>query len=355
MHNRVPRPDRPPRVSWAISSDQNADAFDTYRGSFADLYEVGDVAHAGKADFSSRTTVHLFGSSVIGRGRSVSQTLSRDAAMVRRSGLDHISLIINLAETVGDSDGKSVRAEAGSVQFRDLSRPSASHTDRIDTLNIMIPRTSVPSWLLSKGLHGLVLPATSPGGRLVASHLLTVADVADGLSEAEGVAAIEAAFVIAERFMGHERSIAPAHTDAIHRSIRERAMTLMDAEPVNGRWTSDTLARAMGVSRTSLYRAFETTGGVKAYVLSRRLSRAYAELRARKGNLPTVEHIGQMHGFPDRRTFVAAFRQRFGMSPDDVPPSNPQASRLAQDGSELPMDRAMHDVVMDWLRTSEAA
>lgn len=348
------RSDHPPKVSWAISSDAHPDAFDTYRDSFTDLYEVRDVHDAGRSGFSSRTTAHLFGTAVLGRGRSVAQTLSREPDHVRKSGLDHISMIVNLADTRGDCDGRSVSAEARSVQFRDLSRPSTSHTSSIDVLNIMIPRTSVPGWLLSRGVHGLVLPASSSGGRLVASHLLTLAEVADDLSEAEGIAAIEAAFVIAERFLGHERSVSPAHTDAVHRTIRGRAMAYVDQETPESRWTADGLARAVGVSRTSLYRAFETTGGVRAYVMNRRLARAYAALRARVGLKLSIEEIGQQFGFADRRAFVAAFRRRFGFSPDEVAPSTLASGRtVSADAGDLPMARAMHDVIMDWLRTSE--
>ena len=345
---------RTPRVSWAVSSDTQKDAFDTYRASFGDLYEVHDVADGGRSGFRSSTTAHLFGPAVLARGRSVAQTLSREAGQVRKSGLDHISLIVNMSETLGDCDGRPVKAEAGSVQFRDLSRPSTTHAASIDVLNVLIPRASVPGWLLARGVHGLVLPGASAGGRLVASHLMKIAEVADDLSDADGVAAIEAAFVIAERFLGNGRSVAPAHTDAIHRTIRERAMTLLDDESGPVRWNGAALARAVGVSRTSLYRAFESTGGVRAYILGRRLSRAYAALRSRRGASPSIEEIGQQHGFADRRAFVQAFRQRFDLSPDDVEPSDARALVDSAEGG-LPMDRAMHDVVMDWLRVGEAA
>jgi AraC-like DNA-binding protein len=337
-----------------VSSERQPDAFEIYRDSFLDLGEVRDVAHNGRAGFSSQTRAHLFGPAIIARARSSAQTLAREAEHIRRSGIDHISVIVNLTDTIGDCDGQTLRSEAGSVQFRDLSRPSTASMPGIDMVTVMIPRAAVPSWLLSRGIHGLVLPGSSAGGRLVASHLLTMADVAGELSEAEGSAGIEAAFVIAERFLGHQRSVTPGHADAIHRTIRERAMALLDSRAPDARWSAATVAVAIGVSRTSLYRAFESTGGVRTYVLRRRLARAYAALRGRRGRSPSVELIGQRNGFPDRRSFVQAFKGQFGMSPDDVAPSEVRLD-LSVGGQAAPTTRAMHDVLADWIRIGEAA
>lgn len=350
----VPPKDRPPSVSWAVSSEHQPDAFEIYRDSFTQLGEVRDVADRGRTGFASQTRAHLFGPSIIARARSSTQTLAREAEHIRRSGIDHISLIINMVDTVGDCDGRTVRAEAGSVQFRDLTRPSLASMPAIDMVTLMVPRAAVPGWLLSRGVHGLVLPGASAGGRLVASHLLTLTDVADELSEAEGAAGIEAAFIIAERFLGHQRSVAPGHADAIHRTIRERAMALLDSRPSHAPWSAATVAVAIGVSRTSLYRAFESTGGVRTYVLRRRLARAYASLRARRGLSPSIEAIGQQNGFRDRRTFVQAFLSQFGLSPDDVVPSD-QRLEVTETGQAAPTSRAMHDVLTDWIRTGEAA
>src|SRR5690606_17887677 len=100
--------DRSPSVSWAVSSENQPDAFDVYRDSFVDFCDVRDVAHGGRTGFHSRTRAHMFGSTMVARARSSGQTLVRDASHIRRSGLDHINVTLNLAETLGDSDGRTV-------------------------------------------------------------------------------------------------------------------------------------------------------------------------------------------------------------------------------------------------------
>jgi len=133
--------------------------------------------------------------------------------------------------------------------------------------------------------------AGSAGERLVTSHLQTLFDVAPDLSEDEGAAAVEATFVIAERFMGRPGVVTPLQTEAIYRTLRQRAMRFIDAQLSRGPIETARIAQALGVSRSSLYRAFEATGGVQACILSRRLDRVYVVLRMHRGPLPPLAEI----------------------------------------------------------------
>lgn len=347
----------PRSLSWAISSDRQLDAFDTYRTSLADLYDVTDVANDGTLGFSSRTTAFMFGDSTIAHGRSVAQTMTRGADEIRRSGLEHISIIVNLSETVGDCDGRSVTADPGSVQFRDLSRPSASRVEEIDVINLIIPRATAPVWMLDRDLHGLGLSGTSAGGRLVASHLRTLVDVAAELSVEEGVAAIEAAFIITQRFMGRLTPIAPSHSAAIHRTVRQNATRLIEARLLDGDLDVDAVALAIGVSRSTLYRAFEPVGGVRTFVQHRRLDRAHVVLRHRQGRSPSISEIAYGHGFASDAHFSRAFRNRFGFSPGEIGSGSPTTPAKADVGDygTLNAGHAQHDILMDWLRAKETA
>lgn len=334
-------------------SDGSPDAFDGYRQSLADLYDVTDSA-AVAVGFSSRTKAFGFGNSSLGWGRSVAQTLTRGPDQIVRSGIDHISLIINRSGTVGDCDGRTVDAAAGAVQFRDMSRPSASRVDGIDTLHLMVPRTSLPSWMPGRGLHGLVLPPTSAGARLVTSHLQTLFDVAPDLTEDEGIAAIEATFVIAERFMGKPGMLTPPQMEAVYRTLRQRAVRFIDTQLSLGPVETIRIARALGVSRSSLYRAFEATGGVQACILGRRLDRVYLALRLYHGTPSSLADIAEQYGFTNEAAFIRVFRDRFGFRPDGVPRWVPAGAGSLSKVQGV-YDGAAHEVVLDWLRSPAAS
>lgn len=349
-------PAAPPlAVTWSVSSDRQDGAFETYRASLADLYEVRDVGGASARPFWNRSTVFRFGSSVLGRGQSAGQTLVRDADRVRRSGLDHVSVVVNLSDGVGDFDGQSATMGAGSVQFRDLARPSRSRTGEVDILNLICPRDIVPGWLLSRSFHGLTLAGDSAGGRLIASHLATLALVGHEISEDQGIAAVDATFVIAERFMGGDTRPTPLQHDAIQRTIRRRAIQMFDAALARGQAPDvGQVATAVGVSRSSLYRAFADMGGVQTYLRNRRLDRLYAALRSGEATPATLADSVRRNGFASLATFERDFHARFSLLPGEVAPSSLKQVVADLDGpGRGALDFAAHDIFIDWLRVGE--
>lgn len=344
----------PLSIAWSTSSDQRSDAFDTYRDSLSDMFDVVGVANDGRKGFTSQTNVTRFGASVIGRGQSVGQTFVRDAQRVRQSGLDHVMMVVNLSDGIGDFDGREVRSGGGSVQLRDLARPSSVQTSAVDIVNLIVPRHMLPSWLLGQRFHGLTLPGDSAGARLIGSHLLMLATVSNDLSEDEGIAAIEATFVIAERFLGRDPVTSPIHTQAIHRTIRRRAMHVFDSLPPRSATSVDNVARMIGVSRSSLYRAFEPMGGVLKYVRQRRLDRVYAALRSPNRQPGTIDGMAREHGFSSGEQLATAFYRRFDIRAEDIAPAPRQALNGRRNPAPGAMDHAAHDVFIDWLRIGEA-
>ncbi|WGM32894.1 hypothetical protein KKHFBJBL_03150 [Brevundimonas sp. NIBR11] len=340
-------------MAWSVSAERQSGALETYRASLGDLYEIRDVDQTPGVAFWNRTTVFRFGSSILGRGRSASQTFTRDAERIRRSGLDHVSVVVNLSDGVGDFDGRSAVMGGGSVQFRDLARPSRSSTTEVDILNLICPRDIVPSWFLNRSFHGLVLAGDSAGGRLIASHLKTLALVGNEISEDQGIAAVDATFVIAERFMGGETRPTPLQNDAIQRTIRRRAIQMFDIAMVRGE-TPDVsqVATAVGVSRSSLYRAFHDMGGVRTYLRNRRLDRLYAALRSGEADPRALAEVVGRTGFSSIAQLEREFRDRFGFPPGEVAPSRrrPVQTALNEAGAAR-LDFAAHDVFIDWLRT----
>lgn len=340
-------------ITWSVSSDRQAGSLETYHASLSDLYEVTELHEAADRPFWNRSTVHRIGTSVLGRGESVGQTFHRDSAHIRRSGLDHVSLVVNLSDGEGDFDGRSRRMGAGSVQFRDLARPSTSRTGRVDIINLICPRDIVPGWLLQQSFHGLTLAADTAGAVLVASHLKTLLSVMDRLSEDQAMAAVDATFVIAERFLGGEGRPTPLQYDAIQRTIRRRAAQIVDAGLAQGAVPDmGRLATAVGVSRSSLYRAFADMGGVQTYLRRRRLDRLYAALRFGETRTTPLSDLVQRNGYASVALFEREFRDRYGFSPGDVSPSGVDGDFAREAMTRAPLDFAAHDIFIDWLRSS---
>jgi AraC-like DNA-binding protein len=338
----------PATHAWDISSVSEPGAFDFYRQAIGDLYEVADVSRADAAGFANTTSITLFESGAIGRGRSGPQTLRRPAPLIRRSSIDSITLFLNLSNLSGDCDGRDVRSGPGTIHFRDFSRPSASRIDQVDVINLTVSRAQAPDWMLDGHIHGMVMPAGHAVSCLLASHLTTLAEVAPGLTYEEGDAAIEAALLIAGRSVGRFARPTVDQTEAVYRTVRIRATQAIERRLLDPTLTPHEIAAATGASRSTLYRAFADYGGVQRRVQALRLDRARDVLRRRTGRHPTISEVAYQHGFASEAHFSRAFRGRFGHSPSEA--AGAPVTGPAANSSRRPSYR--YDVWLDWLGRS---
>jgi AraC-like DNA-binding protein len=80
--------------------------------------------------------------------------------------------------------------------------------------------------------------------------------------------------------------------------------------------TPERVAQQLRISRSNLYRAFESVGGVAGYILRKRLRAAHAELVVSTDS--QVQEIAYRHGFKLASDFARAFRREFGISPREA-------------------------------------
>ncbi len=93
------------------------------------------------------------------------------------------------------------------------------------------------------------------------------------------------------------------------------AARLIEDQLLDASLDAGSLMHALGLSRSSLYRAFQSVGGVQAYIRQRRLEHARDLLMRRTGPRPTVGEVAQACGFASDSHFSRAFRKAFGYSP----------------------------------------
>lgn len=335
---------RPVRLAWDISTETDPDAFDAYREGLEALYTTSDFA-GGKEAFFNRNVAWQFEGTVFGRGHSTGQSFTRTEGHIRRSGFDGIGMYLDLGGGVGDADGVETPTKPGTVVFRDLTRPSRSKYDRIDLVVTIIPREVAPEWLLDPRMHGHGIDSSSPAGRMLAAHLLSTVSVADDLDHEGGVAAIDAALLLAQQTVGKAGVMTAEQARAAHRTVRQLAIKVIERDLLSPDLTADRIAVELGVSRSTLYRAFETSGGVMVSIQRRRLARAYAMLRQRQGRSPTVAEIAHDCGFSSESHFSRAFRDLYDLSPGEL-------GAAALEVKPRPLDEHVrHDLFMDWLRS----
>ncbi len=98
---------------------------------------------------------------------------------------------------------------------------------------------------------------------------------------------------------------------------RERVRQVVRSYLHSPSLTPDVLGRAVGISRSNLYRLLELDGGVVHYIRQQRLLEANKILMDAKLTRP-ISAIADGLCFPDPSSFSRAFRAVFGYSPSEV-------------------------------------
>jgi AraC-like DNA-binding protein len=187
-------------------------------------------------------------------------------------------------------------------------------------VSMILPRSALAPLLLGGGELGQQLfRRDSFHGRALRELLLNLRHHAEQISIAEIEPAVRAvATLIAGGVRPSRREpleadpIQGAATRTAIQTFIERTDTSPDQLGVSA------LCHRFGVSRATLYRMFETDGGLVHYVRERQLRRALSLLASPAHRHRRVVDIALEHGFASESGFVRAFRRRFGATPTDV-------------------------------------
>lgn len=270
------------------------------------------------------------GQVLFARVEITAMTWERSAQDIRTSSFDPI--IVNMmveGQARGDMDGRAFVEPAGAYHFHDPTRPSIHASTASLTYSLLIPRELASTWLTTlEDLHGLVV-----GGDLARS-VLDLAVTAWGLLpslDAAGARRIERALLelLAAGFEA-ARPAAPSRLTP-EELLKARVVEAIDQRLDLNSVTGAELCRVLQISPDQLAAAFRGDGGVKAWLLYRRLESAKAALTDFARAEP-IGNIAHRLGFSDAAHLSRAFRQRYGLTPRDyrrlagIPPSGEAAA-----------------------------
>lgn len=336
---------RPQIVRWSVSAGDDPDALDRYREGLADWYGASEFDEAALPLFFTEKLICRFGDLVIWRGRSIEQTLVRGVHEIKRSGMDGVTLSLDLGGMEGDIDGVRVSGRPGTVHIRHLARPSAARAKALDVISIVVPREAAPDWLLERRMHGAIITNETAIGKVLTNHMLALAATAPTMEIDEGAASIRATLTLAEKAFLNSGRLPNDQTAAVYAGIRASATILIDRHLTDPQLGIDRLASAIGVSRATLFRAFAQGGGISSYIRRQRLHRARTVLLGRIGRNPSVAEIAHAHGFTSEAHFSRLFKSAYGESPGSVP-SNP-THRAGPKSMNI-----RYDLLLDWMKGS---
>jgi two-component system response regulator PhoP len=96
------------------------------------------------------------------------------------------------------------------------------------------------------------------------------------------------------------------------------------------------ITNRFNVSRSHLYRAFASDGGVAKVLRDKRLDAAIQELSRADGSTPSITELAHRLGFSSNNQFLRAFRNRFGITPSQAREKRPAPNPKSPAQSGLP-------------------
>ncbi len=290
------------------------DQFDAWRSLLSDTIDLLPT-QATSGSFAAEFSSWTFGNVVLTR------TLYSDAPARRwrhrpRSFLDHWCVVLARSHSPRSDTLSLETSRQDNLSFRSLALPFEGQAEDTEVLTLFLPRDFCRDELEDfEQAHDLEINPQL--GALLAGYIENLARQLPDISaaQAQGLASATRSLVAACIAPRVERSEA---ADASLTSLLiDRARLVVRQNMASPEFGPEQLARLMAMSRSKLYRMFESTGGVAHFINRERLREAYRRLCSHR-DAPSIHVIGNEVGFVDHSTFSRAFRREFGHSPSEA-------------------------------------
>jgi len=208
--------------------------------------------------------------------------------------------------------GRTLQLPPGSVVVWDSELPAAFLVqDTLVKRSLLVPKAALAEVGTRGELRtGAVLDVSAPAVLLLSRYLDGLSAALDTLPHGAVPAARNAAIELLGAALQNDRA-APSAGSA----TRCAAEALIDRRLADPALTPGAVARALGISTRSLYRAFEDSGEtVAGFIRTRRLARARDDLLV--GH--TVSQVARFWHFTDPSHFSRSFKRHYGINPSDL-------------------------------------
>jgi AraC-like DNA-binding protein len=268
---------------------------------------------AGAEDFLLRAQVWLLEGIVLSVNAMPPVTLERTASAAAADGRTDFVVVLS-PDSAWRARGAGARVvEPGVVCVLDNSRPYRVETTGGEFIILNVSRALLDDARLPFDLHAQLF--RNALALVFADFLVALCRRLPSVMQSEAPAMTRALrdLLVACLAAGHEAMWQPVD-DA---TVLHRARRYIDRNLAQALTVAD-VARAMGVSRTHLYRIFKDVGGVERFVMRQRLARAHALLSTATDRRRSVAEIAAATGFASLAHFSRQFRAHFGVTPTQV-------------------------------------
>ncbi|MCL7999380.1 AraC family transcriptional regulator [Brucella sp. 21LCYQ03] len=226
----------------------------------------------------------------------------------------YVIFIITSGKLCLDKNKDNVMARPGDIVIMDGTHVISRKIDNNNFLTTVVPKYELEKRVNWQSLHGTILKAQAPTTGLLFNYIKGMADVSRRLNVAENNVAREAMILllassIKDALCGITSSISSNST------VRSRVLALIDENFTNPQFRAGSILEHFHVSRSHIYRAFESEGGLAKIIREKRVKLAHQLLVETRGKQLSLKEIAFHCGFQDTSQFTQAFKKKHGTTP----------------------------------------
>ncbi|MGO4441026.1 helix-turn-helix domain-containing protein [Rhizobium sp. RAF56] len=293
-----------------------ADQFEAWRQWFSPVLDIAPK-EGSRDGFQALNKVWSLGELVVSRVSAPPVFVKRTKTNIAKAPVDHWVLsCCKSGVTTIETRGALLKAPPRIPFIWSLGDTSLSERTQVERIQILLPRDSFQE--IGRQLdasRGSVLD--TPMGIILGEYMIALEgwlttmapDVRPRMSVAVRNMIAACLAPSAEQMERAGEEMTGFLTERVRRAVRAH-LSSPSLKP-------DMLCKMVGMSRSSLYRLFEYSGGIVHYIQRQRLLSAYAML-SNALNQQSIQSISEDLCFVDASTFARAFRHEFGSTPSDI-------------------------------------
>jgi AraC-like DNA-binding protein len=285
--------------------------FEVFREAYRDISE-GQIVRSRGPSFPARQMVWDFNTLVFTYVKCPGDSVTHRWKHLKRPKVDHWYLMMPFRF---EHHGERKERPADSPSLHCLAKPFEFEASAEGYVALFVPRDILG---LKPVLDQMANARFEGGiGSLLADYLLLLNRSLPELRITELPTVVEATRSLLAACMAPSMERLVNARNPIDMTLLERARVLIGRRLLERDLTPESICRDLRVSRSRLYRLFEPTGGIYAYIRRQRLLHARDAL-SDNADMRSVGQIAEHWGFVDPSAFSRSFKHEFGMSPKEA-------------------------------------
>lgn len=311
-----------PKTVFDTDTYAPQDRFKAWRNSMGVIFDCSLDDRTDPCHFHAKLTAAMLGPVFCGRLVSQAQRFERPQSKIIADGLDHL-LIQVFRSGSGEVEvrGAQNSVRPGDIYIMDASAPLKAADYEFDNVTMVIPRDIIADRLTRPDEHHKrIISGSNPLAKLLYDYMLSLDQQTGSMSIEEAELAIEPFLSLTESLLNHHALGRRAEVDklSVDAAMLASIKRFIEENLSNQALSPDMICANLGLSRSRLYRLFETLGGVSNYIRHRRLRRSLRDVVDENQRTVLIKAIAHRWGFRSESDFSRIFKRHYGVSPNDA-------------------------------------